>query len=75
MSRIRSNLELVNAASSLKLPADPRPHMCDIAAIAENCVRHHETLALSTWLSSLRKIREALETMEDIYDKAEERVS
>jgi len=69
---LRDPLEIINSASRVKLKADPRMDMLAIAEIAKICLRHHETLALSTWRSSLRQIRIALENMEDIYDSAEE---
>ena len=72
-SRLRTNLEIVNSSSKIKLKADPRPDMVAIAVIAENCLTYHETLALSTWKSAIRQIRVALENIEDIYDEAVER--
>jgi hypothetical protein len=69
--KLRDPVEVINSAGRLKLPADPGPDMAAIAAIAQTCIRHHPTLALSTWKSSIRQIREALENIEDIYDKAE----
>ena len=70
--RLRSNLEIVNGSSRVQLHADPRPDMLAIQAIATTCLRHHETLALSTWRTSVSAIRAALENIEDIYEKASE---
>ena len=67
-ARLRDPLEMINSASRVKLKADPRPDMLAIYCIVEVCLRHHETLALSTWTSSIRQIREALENIEDIYE-------
>lgn len=71
-AKLRDPLEIINSASRVKLKADPRPDMIAIMEIARVCLRHHETLALSTWRSNLRQIREALENIEDIYDTAVE---
>lgn len=68
--KLRDPLEIINSASLVKLKADPRPDMLAIQEIARVCLRHHETLALSTWRSSLTQIRIALENIEDIYDSA-----
>ena len=70
--KLRSNLEIINSSSRLKLKADPRPDMMRIRHVAEMTLRHHETLALSTWRNNIRIIRGALENIEDIYDSAVE---
>ena len=67
-SRLRDPLEMINSVSQCKLKADPAPDMAQIAEVARVCLRHHPTLARSTWLEALRMIRESLEVMEDIYD-------
>jgi hypothetical protein len=69
--RLRDPLEIINSSSRVKLKADPGPDMAAIAAIAQSLIRHHPTLALSTWRSGIRQIREALENVEDIYSSAE----
>ncbi len=71
-SRLRSNLEIVNDSSRVKLKADPRPSMYLIRELAETTLRHHETLALSTWRNNTKAIRAALEDIEDIYDSTED---
>jgi len=70
MAKLRPSVDVINSSSRLKLPADPAPDMLRISRIAEQCVRHHPTLALSTWKSSIGRIRTLLENVEDIYDKA-----
>jgi hypothetical protein len=70
--RLKTRLELINESSRVKLKADPRPDMARIRRTAEVCLRHHETLALSTWRRSIATIREALENIEDIYDSAKD---
>lgn len=72
VGKLRDPQEIINSSSRIKLKADPEPDMRDIAAIAARCVRFHPTLALSTWRSSIRQIREALENIEDIYESIEE---
>jgi hypothetical protein len=71
MATLRDPLEIINSSSRVKLKADPTPDMLAIKVIAESCIRHHPTLALSTWRSGIRRIREALENIEDIYDSTE----
>lgn len=66
--RLRDPLEIINSSSRVKLKADPTPDMARIADIARVCIRHHPTLAISTWRSNIQQIREALENIEDIYD-------
>lgn len=70
--KLRSRVEMWNSSSRVKLSSDPTPDMAAIATIAQSCLRYHPTLALDTWKSSLRMIREALENVEDIYDRLED---
>lgn len=69
--KLREPLDIINSSSRVKLKADPTDEMWRVRRVAENCLRHHPTLALSTWRASLAAIRTALESMEDIYDSAE----
>lgn len=69
--KLRDPLEIINSSSRVKLKADPTPDMGEIFAVAKSALRHHPTLALTTWKSSIARIRVALENMEDIYDDAQ----
>lgn len=70
-SKLRDPLEIINSSSRVKLKANPEPDMAAIVAAAQSALRHHPTLALSTWLSCIAVIRRALENIEDIYDDTE----
>ena len=72
MGRLRDPLEIINSSSRLKLKADPTIDMALIREVAERCIRHHPTLALSTWKATIKTIRVALEDIEDIYESAEQ---
>lgn len=67
--KLRDPLEIINSSSRVKLKADPRPDMLAIHEISRVCLRHHETLALRTWQTSIQMIRVALENIEDIYEE------
>lgn len=67
-TQLRDPLEIINSSSRTKLKADPNSDMWRIVNAAENCLRHHPTLALDVWRRSIAKIRESLENIEDIYD-------
>lgn len=70
--KLRDPLEIINSSSAVKLKADPTTDMGRIAAIASRALRHHPTLALSTWTNAITEIRAALENIEDIYDSIED---
>lgn len=70
--RLRSNLEIINSGRRVNLKADPRPAMMTIKLAAESALRHHETLALSSWKNAYKVILAAAEEIEDIYDTAYE---
>lgn len=71
-SKLRDPLEVINSGSRLKLKADPANAMALICSASQTCLRHHPTLALSTWLSTIAAIRMALADLEDIYAEAKE---
>lgn len=68
--KLRDPVEMINSVGRLKLKADPTPAMALIHATAERCLRHHPTLALSTWRASIKAITAAIEDIDDIYESA-----